>query len=433
MHDLIAVRASLSRRRRSLPRLLALASMVFAMVATCLGVATPSAQAYSGWSRWTTHACQLDGSGSARDCVFTAATDRDTTGLVMDVLGGSSSTGEWLNAYPLHDGSNQAFSLHPKGDGSFQIKTGNQLCLMPGWWSAGWRLRPVEQQRCDGSEKWQYWYFVPGPDKEGTATFTIRNAADDQCIDVAWRALTARWLNMWPCHGEDNQLWGGDFGGGADFTKEWAAKYALTKCDASVAAHSSTPYCSYSQSQVAVTGNDAGVAQCLVAQHTTDAIPSTTVDYKVTTSNSTITSDSIANGTKETVTVKLGSSSDFFHIDLAAEVSQLITHSVQTSTTNTEEKTYRAVVPAAPAHSTTWVKAFPVSKTYTGKFVFSKGSWDEWTWASDTKITVTYPAGSGGTMMYDSGVTPDTLDPVTGRWQAQPACISDGPTERMTQ
>ncbi|HET6352648.1 hypothetical protein [Streptomyces sp.] len=45
-----------------------------------------------------------------------------------------------------------------------------------------------------------------------------------------------------------------------------------------------------------------------------------------------------------------------------------------------------------------WVKALPASKTYTGKFVFAKGSWDEWTYNTEAKITVTYPAGSGNTV-----------------------------------
>ncbi|WP_405958991.1 ricin-type beta-trefoil lectin domain protein [Streptomyces sp. NBC_00868] len=428
MHSSDAVRAHVPRRRRPRPPVPigVLVSTIFALVAALLGAGAQQAQAAGE----TSHQCRYTGDGkNAEDCVFMLAKDQ----RAMDVPWSSSDSGTWLQAYDRHDGSNQVFSLQPQGDGSFQIKTNSGLCLMPGWWDSTWRMRPVEQQRCDGSQKYQYWYFEPGQSKGSGTTFMIRNVVDDQCMDVAssWLAGHSDYLNMWPCHGKENQLWGSRFGGGKDFTTDWAAKYALTKCDAAVLAHSAYPYCSYSQTQAAVTGNDAGVALCLQAQHTDAAIPSTTVDYKVTNSTSTITTDSIANGTKETITVKLGSSSDFWHADFAVEASQLITHSVQTGTTNTEEKTYHAVVPAAPAHSTTWVKAFPVSKTYTGRFVFAKGSWDEWTYSTDAEITVTYPAGSGATMMYDSGVAADKLDE-NGQWVRQPACISDGPTRSMT-
>lgn len=431
-----AAQAQKSRRRRfrSPVCLMALVSMVFALVAVDLSVGAQSAQARAWWANGTSHQCRPTDEGAV-DCVFTVAKDRnDSSPRVIDVPNGTSSTGSWLVAYARHDDANQVFSLRPQGDGSFQIKSSSGLCLQPGGWDSTWRIRPVQQERCSGSEKEQYWYFQPGPVKDSGTSFMIRNAADDQCIDVAksWLAGHSDYLNMWPCQGDDNQLWDTRLDdGGLDFTTEWAAKYALTKCDASVAEHSAYPYCNYSQTQAAVTGNDEGVAQCLVAQHSDVAIPSTTVDYKSTTSTSTITTDSIANGAKETVTVKLGSSNDFWHVDFAAEASQLITHSVQTGTTSTEEKTYRAVVPAAPAHSTTWVKAFPVSKTYTGKFVFAKGSWDEWTYNTEAKITVTYPAGSGTTMMYDSGVAEDKLD-ANGRWVRQPACVSGGPTETMT-
>ncbi|MCX4721858.1 RICIN domain-containing protein [Streptomyces virginiae] len=436
MPTMQSVQALMPRRHRfRTAKLLTTLSMIFALITVGIGVGAPPAQAdpdvsYSQWAHSNGHVCHVpEGRQEAVDCLMSVQDNGPAQQLVMEVFDESTDTGTWMGTNRPYGRGNQIFSFHPRGDGAFQIKTNSGLCLMPGWWNSTHRIRPVEQQRCNGQEKWQYWYFSPIPGH--TYGFMIRNIADDQCIDRA----SSGWLNLWPCHGSANQTWGSWFGAKGndvtsnDFTRGWAAKYALTKCDASLAEHT-TPYCSYNQSQVAVRGNDKEAAECLVAQHTDDPIPSTTRDFKTTNSRSTVTTDSIATGWKNTVTVKMGTSTAFWHVDVSAEVSQMITRSTQTGTTTSEEVTYRAVVPAAPAHSTTWVKAFPVTKTYTGKFIFAKGSWDEWTYTPETTITVTYPAGGGHTMMYDSGVAEDKLND-KGQWVRQPACVSDEPTETM--
>ncbi|MFF2790640.1 ricin-type beta-trefoil lectin domain protein [Streptomyces sp. NPDC058049] len=437
MRNMKFVRAPMPRQCRSrTSTLLMKLSMIFALIAAGIGVGVSPAQAedystYHNWAYGNGHVCYIpEGRQEAVDCLLSVRDRGETSQQVMEVSDGSSNTGSWMGVSWPNGRGNQVFSFHPRGDGAFQIKTNDGLCLMPGWWNSTHRLRPVEQQRCDGQDKWQYWYFAPIPDNK--YGFMIRNTADDQCMDRAGSG----WLNMWPCHGSANQRWGSWFGvkgddfKANDFTTGWAAKYALTKCDASLAEHS-TPYCSYNQTQVAVEGNAAEVARCVQSQHTDDAVNSTTVDFKVGTSRSILTSDSVATGWKKTVTVKAGSSAAFWHVDVSAEVSQLYTRSIQTGTTDSEEVTYRGVVPAGPAHSTPWVKVFPVTKTYTGKFVFAKGSWDEWTYTPETTITVTYPAGGGSTMMFASGVAEDKLNE-KGEWVPQPACVSDEPTKTMS-
>ncbi|MEV1053842.1 ricin-type beta-trefoil lectin domain protein [Streptomyces sp. NPDC049887] len=420
--------------------------MVIVLIATGFTVGTQPVSALAYWAQGpVANSCNLLGKDLLQNCVFTTAKSRGDGPRVIDIPKGRTDAGRWVGAYKYHGASNQMFSLDAHGDGSFQFKTSANLCLEPGKWDTTWRIDVVQQQRCSGSQKKQYWYLQPRGEADGEKVFLIRNVESDKCLDVAksWLVGHFDYLNMYDCHGHDNQLWAvsKSYFQDPDATpgtrihtnrvlERWAAKYALTKCDASIADRSAYPYCRYEQSQVAVTGNAEGVAECVYAQHTEAAIPAKEYDYTVSTSKSTLTNDSIAFGSKLTTTVKIGGQQSFYHAEVALEVSTLLTRSVQHGTVESKGITYHPVVPAAPAHSTTWVKVFPVSKTYTGRFTFAKGSWDEWTYDAPAEITVVYPAGAGHTYMVDSGVTPDRFE--HGRWVPQPACVSSGPTETMS-
>ncbi|MEW9517401.1 RICIN domain-containing protein [Streptomyces tubercidicus] len=361
------------------------------------------------------------------------AFDDSPTGITLMSPGGhgtaevtaNNTEGGWAQAQSGWPGQDR-MDLKPAGDGSFQIRPQtddgkpSELCWQPGGWDTGQRIAPVKSEKCNGKEKSQSWYLVPRNDK-----YTIRNVASDKCLDVT-EAGTG-FLNEWDCHGEKNQQFSliNKREDGAtrvifkSFLQEWAAQYGITKCDADAT------YCNYTQTEAATTGNDEGAADCIHSQHTDADIPSTTQDYEEMTTTSTLTGDSIAAGQSTTVYVRFGGNNDFYQGGISQTLSTLLTHTTQKTETESTKKTWHGVVPAAKAHSTTWLKVLPATKTYTGDFVFSKGSWDEWTYHTDDKLTVSYPSGStGSTMFYESGVTPDTWNEATKSYESHPGCGS---------
>ena len=125
------------------------------------------------------------------------------SGLALDVAGKSHLHGAALQQWSYGKSTNQRFSLHAMGDGSYElVGVGSGKCV------------DVTDVSKDAGERVQQWDCWGGPNQrwklvdEGNGASEVVSVNSGMCLDVehASKAAGAR-VDQWPCHGGDNQKW----------------------------------------------------------------------------------------------------------------------------------------------------------------------------------------------------------------------------------
>ena len=116
----------------------------------------------------------------------------------LDVQGGNDADGTFINLFTCHGQANQRWEL-VAADSFFELRGLSGKCAQPG---GGQTERRLNLGPCGGLEdRWN-------PEPNALEDFTLVHVSSGFCMDVqAANDADGTPVNIFPCHGEENQTW----------------------------------------------------------------------------------------------------------------------------------------------------------------------------------------------------------------------------------
>jgi hypothetical protein len=183
----------------------------------------PVANAYEIVNRNSGKALSVDANGFTIQSTYTAATSQQWqlsvgsggpgwltvtnvgSGKVLDVPGGSTSTGTQLEQWTANGGTNQQWQLRPNGDGTYQIY-GRNAGLVAGVGGGSTAEGAAIVQWTPLGVPDQAWSLVPVVVSGGT--YALVNHNSGMALDVNGESTSdGAVVIQWPYHGGANQQW----------------------------------------------------------------------------------------------------------------------------------------------------------------------------------------------------------------------------------